>query len=202
LYITDLQYFPSLNYIFTLAKAKNIDFSGFGRYRKSSFLNKMEVPGSNGVVKMSIPIKGGRGIKVSYADTQIDPGSGWQETHFRTISSIYGNAPFFPFYQNGLRALYSADLTNLFAWNILCLDFFVKNAKMSNLIQFNVAEQEDDEIQPHLQHSILNNTQLPPYNQVFSDRIGFIPNMSCLDLLMNLGPDCSTYMHDCLNKLS
>jgi hypothetical protein len=26
--------------------------------------------------------------------------------------------------------------------------------------------------------------------------------MSCLDLLMNLGPDCSTYMHDCLNKLS
>jgi hypothetical protein len=144
----------------------------------------MEVPGSNGVVKMSIPIKGGRGIKVSYADTQIDPGSGWQETHFRTISSIYGNAPFFPFYQNGLRALYSADLTNLFAWNILCLDFFVKNAKMSNLIQFNVAEQEDDEI------------------QVFSDRIGFIPNMSCLDLLMNLGPDCSTYMHDCLNKLS
>ncbi|MFN5439864.1 MAG: WbqC family protein [Bacteroidota bacterium] len=202
MYISDLQYFPSVNYIFTLVKAKNIHFSGFGRYRKSSFLNKMEVPGSNGVVKMSIPIKGGRGIKVSYANTQIDPGSGWQEIHFRTISSIYGNAPFFPFYQNELRALYSADLTNLFTWNILCFDFFVKNAKMSNLIQFKVAEQEDDEIQPHLQHPILNNTQLPPYNQVFSDRIGFIPNMSCLDLLMNLGPDCSTYMHDCLNKLS
>jgi hypothetical protein len=37
---------------------------------------------------------------------------------------------------------------------------------------------------------------LPEYVQVFGDRHGFLPNLSILDLLFNLGPNTTTYLKD------
>ena len=41
---------------------------------------------------------------------------------------------------------------------------------------------------PNSQFSILN-SQFPPYPQVFDTRLGFLPNLSAIDLLFNLGPE-------------
>ena len=35
---------------------------------------------------------------------------------------------------------------------------------------------------------------LPPYSQVFDSRLGFLPNMSVIDLLFNLGPEAKSYL--------
>jgi len=40
-------------------------------------------------------------------------------------------------------------------------------------------------------------TQLPfsnPYYQVFADRVGYLPNLSILDLLCNEGPRAVSYL--------
>jgi hypothetical protein len=36
------------------------------------------------------------------------------------------------------------------------------------------------------------------YHQVFSDRLGFHPNLSILDLIFNVGPEALSYLHACL----
>ena len=46
----------------------------------------------------------------------------------------------------------------------------------------------------------ISTLDFPPYQQVFSERTGFMPNLSCLDLLMNLGPDTQKYIQDLTNK--
>ncbi|MBQ8045006.1 MAG: hypothetical protein IJ269_01485, partial [Bacteroidales bacterium] len=38
--------------------------------------------------------------------------------------------------------------------------------------------------------------QLPPYDQVFTDRFGFQSDISILDLLFNLGPDSLGYLKE------
>ena len=175
--------------------------TGDWRYQKSSYLNKMVLPGSNGTVKLSIPIRGGRSVKLPYKEVEIDHKTDWQTNHLRTISSIYGNAPFYPFYENEIRDLYVDKVTNLFQWNLQCLDFFIRNAKMSNMIQYQVGAGDIHPVPAENFAYTLENHPFPIYNQVFADRTGFISNMSCLDLLMNLGPDTASYMNDCLNKL-
>ena len=41
---------------------------------------------------------------------------------------------------------------------------------------------------------IQSQTKLEEYTQVFGDRHGFIPNLSILDLLFNLGPQSNEYL--------
>lgn len=36
--------------------------------------------------------------------------------------------------------------------------------------------------------------QLMPYRQVFDHKYGFLPNLSILDLLFNLGPETGSYL--------
>lgn len=199
--ITDLQYFPKIYNIIALVKARSVMITGDWGYQKSSYLNKMELPGSNGIVKLSIPIKGGRSVKLPYKEVEIDHKTDWQTNHLRTISSIYGNAPFYPFYENEIYDLYVTKVTNLFQWNLQCLDFFLSNAKMSNMIQYQVGRGDIPPVSIENLLYTLDNHSFPMYHQVFGDRTGFISNMSCLDLLMNLGPDTASYMNDCLNKL-
>ena len=74
---------------------------------------------------------------------------------------------------------------------------------MSNMIQFSINHSmEDNSIKMNLNPNpdLFRNLDFPPYQQVFSDRTGFMPNMSCLDLLMNLGPDAQKYIQDLTNK--
>jgi hypothetical protein len=159
----------------------------------------MILPGSNGLVRLSIPIKGGRGVKVPYGEVEIDNTQEWQKDHIRTITSIYGNAPYFQFYEFGLKELYDVKDIKLFEWNLKCFNFFLEHSKMSNLIQFDVSvENFEMDIISSVNH---NPFEIPNYGQVFMDKIGFQSQVSCLDLLMNLGPDTNKYLKDTANKL-
>ena len=205
MYYTDLQYFPNIIYLLALYKSKTPLFITSELFVKSSYRNRMDIPSSTGVLTLSIPIKGGRNVKLPYGEVEIDFTSDWQQKHFRTINSVFGSSPYFQFYRNDLEELYSQKEERLFDWNLKCLDIFLRLSKMSNMIQFQVLGQgaELDHFSPEKGiFSTDNYFQNPRYEQVFSDKIGFKPNMSCLDLLMNLGPESGKYIHDLANKLN
>ena len=199
MYLTDLQYFPDINYIITLLNGEKHTFLTRSRFQKSTLRNKMFLPGPIGLIRLSIPIKGGRGVKVPYDEVEIDNTQEWQKVHIRTITSIYGNAPYFQFYEFGLKELYDVKDIKLFEWNLKCFNFFLEHSKMSNLIQFDVSvENFEMDIISSVNH---NPFEIPNYGQVFMDKIGFQSQVSCLDLLMNLGPDTNKYLKDAANKL-
>ena len=204
MYSLDLEYFPSVNSIINLYKLGVVCFSSIEPYKKSTFRNKMQVASSTGTLTLSIPIKGGRSVNLPYGEVEIDNKTNWQDLHFKTIKTVYGSAPYYQFYAYVLSDLYTTPFNRLFDWNFKCLDTFLKLSKMTNMIQASICDTNEKipESLFFLENVELNNgLELFPYPQVFSKKTGFKANMSCIDLLMNLGPDCGKYIVDLTNKL-
>ena len=119
--------------------------------------------------------------------------------HWRAIYAAYQASPYFLYYKHELEFIFRNKHKLLFDLNLeitkkLCQIIGIKT-------QINITEefvkqgsQKNDhrfDISPKVNPTIEN---FPAYVQVFSDRHGFIKNLSILDLLFNLGPDTLNYL--------
>ncbi len=196
IYITDLQYFGTFNYIKILFIADELGFALFERYQKSSFRSKMQLPGANGLLELSIPIIGGREQKCAVAEIKIDYSEPWQAKHFKSLVSVYNNSPWFEYYKDSLQNLYTERPIYLWEWNKLCLDWlFARLKKNANMAFYFTIEELANlkEVQNFIglyaSPKQLANLKTPKYLQIFEEKIGFFPNMCILDLLFCEGPN-------------
>ncbi len=186
----DLQYFPCCNSFFTLVKAGKVDFRLHQPFVRSSFRNRMVLPGSNGLVNLSIPIVGGRNVKSKYIEVQIDNRTDWQRNHFRTIDTIYGKSPFYFAFRDEMNLIFQKKMVLLSDWNLYCLNWILDKCKLK--IDYIIDNQfiiEDNSQSWNPQNHQFQDFKVElSYPQLFEDRIGFQSNVSILDLLFNMGP--------------
>lgn len=189
-----LHYFPCVNAFADLLNANDLQLDGEYPFKRSSFRNRMIIAGATGPIALSIPVVGGRNVKLLYNEVEIDYTSNWQRDHFRTLCTVYGNSPFFQFYKDELANLYNSQPTYLYEWNINCLKWSLKKMKV-NLPDFDKKNEkaETGPISTLLEY-LPNNYKVPinreiiHYAQVFQEKTGFLVNISILDLLFNEGP--------------
>ena len=193
--LADLQYFTSINSMIDIANASSVLFDRKSLFKKSSFRNRMMLASPKGQVLLSIPIIGGRNIKVPYGEVRIDYKTDWQKNHYRTIETLYGKSPWFDQYQPELKILFGSRFDYLFEWNLTCFKWVIQklNIKLTILdlplpsIGLEKIVVKEDSYSPS-NYSNVENKLLIKYPQVFEDRIGFLANLSTLDLLFNEGP--------------
>ena len=178
-----------------IANASSVLFDRKSLFKKSSFRNRMMLASPKGQVLLSIPIIGGRNIKVPYGEVRIDYKTDWQKNHYRTIETLYGKSPWFDQYQPELKILFGSRFDYLFEWNLTCFKWVIQklNIKLTILdlplpsIGLEKIVVKEDSYSPS-NYSNVENKLLIKYPQVFEDRIGFLANLSTLDLLFNEGP--------------
>jgi len=193
--ITDLQYFPCINSFIDLGKISPINVVAVRPFRKSGFTNRTIIVGSAGPLSLSIPLKGGRGIRCRLDEVEIDYSADWQLNHYRTLSTCYGKSPFFYQFADELSALYSKKPTRLVDWNLDCYNWSAEKfgfpaaemgkgsdtggnlATPSILRDYRPTNYGSPEMGPFLK-----------YVQVFESSIGFFPNVSILDFMFCEGP--------------
>ncbi|MFM1756365.1 MAG: hypothetical protein RL642_654 [Bacteroidota bacterium] len=166
----------------------------------------MIIAGSDGPISLSIPVVGGRSVKVSYKEVQIDYTGNWQRDHFRTLCTAYGNSAFFMFYRDELEILYKESPVFLYEWNLSCLHWLSKKLKIEKIINIkndglSIPESFDDDLYKPQSLGNDSDNKLFRYHQVFQDKTGFLPNLSILDPLFNLGPDVKSYLLNASTKL-
>ena len=193
--LADLQYFTSINSMIDIANASSVLFDRKSLFKKSSFRNRMILAGPKGPVLLSIPIIGGRNIKVPYGEVRIDYKTDWQKNHYRTIETLYGKSPWFDEYKPALMILFDSRVEFLFEWNMACFEWVTQkiNVKRSILDDVEALTSIEDivikvDVFTPANYSNLFAIPLVKYPQVFEDRTGFLANLSTLDLLFNEGP--------------
>ncbi|MBK6995246.1 MAG: WbqC family protein [Lewinellaceae bacterium] len=105
--LLETQYLPSIAWCSAVWQEKLVALDAAEHYQKGSLRNRCHIAGPNGPQRLSIPLIKGkhqqtpiRGVRISY---EIP----WQRQHWRTIKTVYGNAPFL-----NIMPMISACFTN------------------------------------------------------------------------------------------
>ncbi|MDR1592438.1 MAG: WbqC family protein [Prevotellaceae bacterium] len=167
-------------------------------YRKQTSVNRYDIATATGTLTLSVPVQNGHG-KVPVGDALISRHSSWQRIHWRTIETAYGSSPFFEFYRDDLYPFYHEEVETLREFNLgiqetilSLLDFDEKKVSLSEAyIAYDRNGYHD--FREHLLQGRkalqVGLGLIEPYHQVFVEKQGFIPHLSILDLLFNMGPE-------------
>ena len=189
-------YLPNIHYCSWIIAQKQAYFVRDTHFQKQTYRNRTEIYGANGKLKLTLPIVHNKSKShQKEGEVQIANTTAWQKQHWKSISSAYRSSQYFEFYEADLISFYKEEVTHLMQFNLNLLN------KIMELIEFSMSykivkwkkdnhQRMDDLV--NAKKSLLINFE--PYRQVFEEKNGFIPNLSIIDLLFNLGPDTLSYL--------
>jgi hypothetical protein len=158
---------------------------------------------ANGVQVLSIPVTKGSEIKMLTKDIRIDNSMHWQKIHFKSIESAYRNSPFYEYYIDELEGFFQSRQQFLYDFNLEILQTMCSLLKIKptitgsadyinlpgNMADFRESiHPKPSRFQPDKEYTA------PVYRQVFEPKLGFLPNLSILDLLFNTGPEAASHI--------
>ena len=167
------------------------------KYQKQTTRNRCHIMSANGIQKLIIPIKHSKKENESLHDynAKIDNSQNWKVKHWKSIQNAYRSSPFFEFYEEEFASIFFNSEKLLYSSNIFIISQISqmlgikKDIKISNK---KIPHEKCDKRLIHIkEHSLYD---IPRYNQVFMSKFKFIPNLSILDLLFNVGPKSVNYL--------
>jgi len=202
-------YFAPIQYYSKLVQYPNVLIEQFENYSKQSYRNRCNIFGANGALALTVPVVKASSKKILTKDVRISYDTDWQKLHWKGIESAYKSSPFYEFYIDDLQRFFDRK------WDFL-LDMNLEiQAEINSLIELDcdIIKTTDyiedlnqivdfrEGIHPKASKSIVDpNFISKTYYQVFSDKQGFIENLSILDLLFNMGPDSLIHLEQSLKK--
>ena len=193
-------YLPPVSYMALLHRVGDVQIEAQENYIKSTYRNRCGIMGSNGSIDLSIPLVGGRDHHQLYRDSQIAYDNDWQHRHRMSIISCYGSTPFFEHYMSYLEPFYSKKYSHLFDYNKELLLLLIRLMKIDVAISYtdvyDKAPANATDLRRYFKPGripddyIINGFRLGltmvDYMHVFEGER--TPDLSCLDLLFNEGP--------------
>jgi hypothetical protein len=195
-----------LNYYARLIREEKIILEQYDHYHKQTYRNRCRILGPNGVLTLSIPVKKKHGEKTLVRDIRIDYDMPWNRAHWRSLLASYASSPFFEYLSDDLSRFYEVrfdfliDLNLQLVENILgLLEIHIPVIASSSFREIEGTSDPRHFIHPKRDQKVEDpDFQTIEYHQVFSDRFGFQPNLSILDLLFNEGPGATSILRKSL----
>lgn len=187
-------YFGPIQWYQKLYRAEHVEIEQWESFQKQTYRNRCLIATANGVQALTVPVEHGDSPLIK--DIRLSDHGNWRHLHWNALQSAYGESPFFEYYQDDIRPFFERH------WTFL-LDFNEEiRQKMCELIdiQPNVSYTEGfiPEESPLTSYRTAISPKHPQddpdfqpkrYYQVYDQKHGFLPNLSILDLLFNMGPE-------------
>ena len=165
---------------------------------KQTYRNRCCISGPQGKQLLNIPVLKGNS-KQATKEVKIDYDTPWQQHHLKTLASCYNSSPFYEFFEAELTELLSRKETFLLDLNLKCHEFVMESIQMFvPKTRLTSVYEKDYEVAKDYRYLVNAKAQqsfdFEPYTQVFSERYGFIENLSVLDLLFAEGGNSLNYL--------
>jgi len=195
-------YLPPISWMAAMLHSENIRIEIFETYPKQTYRNRCIIATSHGKFNLSVPVKKINGNHTMTKDIMVDNSKKWQLIHWRSIETAYSKSPYFLFYRDSLETIYHNTYEHLILLNqdllntiskLLGID--IKKITFTEVYfpepkEFNLRNSFNPKSNPH---SLLA-SPMPRYIQTFEEIHGFLPDLSILDILFNLGPQSKQYL--------
>ena len=189
-------YLPPISWFSEFLKEENeVVLEQFENFPKQTYRNRTNVYGANGKLSLIIPIHhtGNRCIK----DIEISYAEDWQKLHWKSIKNAYQSSPYFEYYETKLENIFKDQPKTLLAFNLKALKVILeilKTEKEYSLTEEYVQSVEFLNFREKFSAKKDSEYQMNEYYQTFSDKLGFIKDLSIIDLICNLGPESTSYI--------
>jgi len=194
-------FFPPIEYFAAIAA----EYSSFyleacENYQKQSYRNRCYFYGAGGREMIQVPVVHENGsFNLPITKIRVSYSTPWVIRAERAISSAYSSSAFFEYYRDELFAILDSRPQTLWDLNLSIIRFFLEKCGIAAPVHFtdSYGSATPMDIHPKRPNTILSDLGLEkPYFQVFSQKHGFIPNLSIMDLLFNEGPDSLSYLRN------
>jgi len=182
-----------------LAKANKVLFEVEDNYQKQTYRTRCFIYSPNGKQLLNIPIKNAKTTQKT-KEVLIDYSFGWQKQHRKSIESAYRSSPYYEFYEDEFNPLFEDKPKFLLDFNLKCqetiLEFLSLALNSSKTIEYHKTYNSQLDLRYLANAKSKQKIELTEYTQGFSDKHGFIPNLSILDLLFMEGTNALTYLEN------
>lgn len=191
-------YLPPVEYFSKLMHYDRIIVEQYDHYMKQTYRNRCIIAGPGEEIALTVPIVKPDNNKCPFKDIRISDHGNWRHLHWNAIESAYNSTPFFEYYKDDFRPFYEqkyeflADFNEALCRLVCDLTDIHPDMQRSTEYRAEVPEASDfrEIIHPKKDFREADTEFVPqPYYQVFDARFGFLPNLSIIDLLFNMGPE-------------
>ena len=206
-------YFPPVEYFYAIAHSDRVCIEQHENYQKQSWRSRCRILSAGGPEDLSVPIVKEERRSRPIRDIRIDYGEPWLQQHVRAFSAAYNASAFYDYYADDLipvlekKPVFLFDLNQALLEKLLSLLGLTTPVVLTDAYEKDLTAQRQEaavfdgraRIQPKYKGESLlaEYGREQAYYQVFVNRapgVGFIPNLSILDLLSAEGPDAGAFL--------
>ena len=199
-------YFGPIQWYQKLYRYDHCMIEQYASFQQQAYRHRCVIATANGVQALTVPVEHTNlspltsHLSPLVKDLRISDHNQWRRVHWNALQSAYSESPFFEYYADDLHPFFEQKYDFLVDFNEAI------RQKVCELIDIHPNAEYTSTYTSSIQHQTSNITDfrdvinakhpLPDadftpkaYWQVFQHKHGFLPNLSILDLLFNMGPE-------------
>lgn len=191
-------YLPPIEYFARIIEADEVFIEREENYIKQSYRNRCYILSAGGPQLLTVPVYLGSFHKTHIRDIRIDYSKRWQQVHLGALTSSYNSSPYFLYYFEIIEKIIRSRHNFLLDLNMDLLTSFMKMLKMEIQVnyttEFMPVEGKEGDFRFTINPKQDSTHNAKEYFQVFNYIHGFIPGLSIVDLVFNMGPEAIGYL--------
>lgn len=158
-------------------------------------VHRYDIAGSRGRRTLTVPVARPETSRCRWDQVEISSHGRWWETQVTALESAYGRTPYFQFYIDRLSPMFrQPGPADTMMGLVEAADRAVRAILgLDAPVTYGPVEGAEAAVVVDLRGGVPQSPQAP-YYQVRAGELGFIPGLSVLDLIFNLGPEAALYI--------